>query len=198
MAYDLLLGRDNWDHFLVRKYKETNKHETVITFTAQDEGSAAGDHRLKTWVDQVIGMIEGPANCKAVVRHADKSCMLSEGITWVKVELRNCDGSAADPGSYDVRLQDEWTPKEAIVDAGLSEIPLQRAEGLADYLRSQATLGFASTRLRQVDLVNAEVIPQDSTSLQQTTMTNDKKTSDTTPMVKKTERDKSPPQPPQN
>ena len=153
MSYDLLLGRDSWDHFPVRKYRDTNEEETVVTFTAQDDGSAAGDHRFKKWVDQAIGMIESPADCKVVVRHADKSCMLSEGFTWVRVELRNCDGSAADPGSYYVR--------EAIVDAGLSEIP------------------------------------QDSTSPQQATLTEGRRTNDTTPIVMKTEWDKDPPQPPQ-
>ena len=123
--------------------------------------------------------------------------MLSEGFTWVRVELRNCDGSAADPGSYYVRFQDGWTPSEAIVDAGLSEIPLQWAEGSAHHLRSQATLGYANTRLKQVNLVNAEVIPQDSTPPQQVTLTEGKRTSNTTPVVTKTERDKDTPQPPQ-
>ena len=70
MSYDLLLGRDSWDHFPVRKYKDTNEDETVVTFTAQDEGSVADDHRFKKWVDQAIGMIESPADCKVVVRHA--------------------------------------------------------------------------------------------------------------------------------
>ena len=132
------------------------------------------------------------------MRHADKFCMLSEGFTWVKTELRNCDGSAADPRSYYVRFHDGWTPNEAIMDAGLSEIPLQRAEGSDHHLRFQAKLGFVNTRLRQVNLVNAEVIPQDSTSPQQATLTKEKETSDTTPTVKKTARDKRLPQPPQN
>ena len=70
-------------------------------------------------------MIESPADRKLVVRHADKSCKLSEGFTWVNVELRYCDGSAADSRSSYARFQDRWTPKETIVDADLSEIPLQ-------------------------------------------------------------------------
>ena len=45
-------------------------------------------------------MIESPADCKVVVRYAAADCMLSEVFTWAKVELRNCDGSAADPRSY--------------------------------------------------------------------------------------------------
>ena len=123
ISYDFLLGRDSWDCFPARKYRDTNEDDTVITFTAQDEGSAAGDHRFKKWVDQTIRMIESTADCKVVVRHADKSCMLSEGFTWVKVELRNCDGSAADPGSYYVQFQDGWTP----------------TQGSEHHLRSQAT-----------------------------------------------------------
>ena len=133
---DLLLGRDSWDHFPVREYKDTNGDKTILILTAQDEGSVAGDHRLKKWVDQAIGMIESPADCEIVVRHADKSCMLSEGFTWVKVDLRNYDGSAADPGTYYVRFQDGWTPNEAMVDADLSEIPLQWTEGSEYHLCS--------------------------------------------------------------
>ena len=45
-------------------------------------------------------MIESLADCKVVVRYADKSCVLSEGCTLAKVELRNCDGSTADLGLY--------------------------------------------------------------------------------------------------
>ena len=45
-------------------------------------------------------MIESPADCKVVVRYADKYCVLSEGCTWAKVELRNCDRTTADPGLY--------------------------------------------------------------------------------------------------
>ena len=70
-------------------------------------------------------MIESPADRKVVVRYAGKSCRLSDGCTWVKVELRCCDGSAADSRSNYVRFRDGWTPKEAIVDADLSDIPFQ-------------------------------------------------------------------------
>ena len=37
MSYDLLLWRDSWDRFPVRKYRETHENETVVTFTAQDK-----------------------------------------------------------------------------------------------------------------------------------------------------------------
>ena len=143
-------------------------------------------------------MIESPADCKVVVRYADKFCVLSKGFTWAKVEFRNGDGSAADPGLYYVRFEDGWTPKKAVVDAGSSEIPLQWAEGSEHHLRSQTTLGYARTRLRQVNLVNAEVIPQYLTSPQQATLTIDKKTSDTTSMAEKPEQEKDPPYPHHN
>ena len=84
------------------------------------------------------------------------------------------------------------------MDASLSEIPLQWAEGSEHHLRSQTTLGYARTRLRQVNLVNAEVIPQDLTPPQQATLTIDKKTSDTTSMAEKPEQEKGPAQPPHN
>ena len=38
MSYNLLLGRDSWDHFSVKKYRDTNKDKTVVTFTVKDEG----------------------------------------------------------------------------------------------------------------------------------------------------------------
>ena len=84
------------------------------------------------------------------------------------------------------------------MDAGLSETPLQWAEGSEHHLRSQAKFGYANTRLKEFNLVNAEVTLQDSTSPQQATLTKGRKISATTPMVVKTERDKDPPQPPQN
>ena len=62
MPYDLLPGRDSWDHFPVREYRGTSEDETVVTFTAQDGESAAGDHHFKKWVDQAIGMTESPAD----------------------------------------------------------------------------------------------------------------------------------------
>ena len=55
-----------------------------------------------------------PPDRKIAVRYADKSCMLSKGLTWAKVELRICDASGADFGSYYVGWQDEWSPTEAI------------------------------------------------------------------------------------
>ena len=38
MSYDLLMGRDSRDHFPVRKYRDINEDEAVVTFTAQDKG----------------------------------------------------------------------------------------------------------------------------------------------------------------
>ena len=100
MSYDLLLERDRWGNFPVRKHRKTHESETIVTLKAQDTGSVAGSYRFRKWVDQGIRMIESPADCKVVVRYADKYCMLSEGCTWAKVEPRNCDGSTVDPGLY--------------------------------------------------------------------------------------------------
>ena len=100
MSYDLLLGRDSWGNFPVRKHRKTHESETIDIFKAQDAGSVAGSYRFRKWVDQGIRMIESPADCIVVVRYADKYCMLGEGCTWAKVELRNGDGSIADPRLY--------------------------------------------------------------------------------------------------
>ena len=56
--------------------KRRNKDETAVTFTAQVEGSAAGEHRFKNGLIRLFGIIEGPADCKVIERHADKSRIL--------------------------------------------------------------------------------------------------------------------------
>ena len=131
-------------------------------------------------------MIESPADWKVVVRYADKSRMLSEGFTWVKVELRNCDGQPQTPGRImcdsktgGPQKRQQW---RLVCQKFLSNG--RKAHNITSALKTM--LGCASTRLRQVNLVNAEVIPQDSTSPQQATPTKDTEISDTTSMAQKT------------
>ena len=44
MSYDGLFGRDSYDHFPLRKYRDTYKDKAVVTFIAEEGGSVAGDH----------------------------------------------------------------------------------------------------------------------------------------------------------
>ena len=85
-SYDLPLGGTARTIFLYGS-KRRNKDETTVTFTAQDEGSAAGDQAIgKNELIQAIGMVEGPAYCKGVERHADKS-RIPEHLRMIRFSL---------------------------------------------------------------------------------------------------------------
>ena len=64
-----------------------------------------------------------------------------------QVHLTNLDGTDAAEGLYYIRFGSDWFPQEAIVEAGISEIPLQRlnADGL-DVQRGMR-LGVGGDRL---------------------------------------------------
>ena len=71
------------------------------------------------------------------------------------------------------------------------------AQSITSALKHHVRVWKHKARLRQVNLMNAKVIPQDPMFLQQATLTKDK-ASDTTSMARKPEEDKGLPQPPQN
>ena len=63
---------------------------------------------------------------RVVVRAASHNQSLPNAISWVQVHLTNIDGTDAAEGLYYIRFGSDWFPLEAILDAGISEIPLQR------------------------------------------------------------------------
>ena len=125
MSTAVLLGRDSWSHFPVRKYRDVSKTETVATFL-ENENAPPVDQHFSQWVKGAVGMIEGKRKNRIVVRAASHNQSLPNAISWVQVHLTNIDGTDAAERLYYIRFGSEWFPQEAIVEAGISEIPLQR------------------------------------------------------------------------
>ena len=71
-------------------------------------------------------MIEGKGADRVVVRVASHKHRFPDAMSWLKVRLTKMDGTDAAEESYYVRFGPEWFPQEAVVEAGVSEIPLQR------------------------------------------------------------------------
>ena len=120
-----LLGRDSWSHFPVRKYRDVSRTETIATFL-EHENAPPIDQRFNQWVNSAVGMIEGKRKGRVVVRVASHNHCLPNAMSWVQVHLTNTDGTDAAEGAYCIRFGPNWFPQEAIVDAGISENPLQR------------------------------------------------------------------------
>ena len=126
MSVSVLLGRDSWSFFPTRTYRDLDCTETLVTFVEKDGGSVANVHRFNSWIHNAIGMIEEKSGSRVVVRVASSKYRLPNAMFWVRVALTKSDGTAAPAGSHHIRFDEGWFPQEAIVETGVSEIPLKR------------------------------------------------------------------------
>ena len=112
-------------------------------------------------------MIEGKRKNRVVVRAARNNQSLPNAISWVQVHLTNIDGTDAAEGLYYTwyTFWIWWFPQEAIVEAGTSEIPLQRlnADGLV--VQRGMRLGVGGDRLEPWKIDNAEIIQNEIPSV---------------------------------
>ena len=69
------------------------------------------------------------------------------------------DGTDAAKGSYYVRFGPEWFPQEAIVEAVVSEIPLQRLNEDGLLVQTRMRLGVGGDRLQPCKLDDADIFP---------------------------------------
>ncbi len=164
MQMPVLLGRDSWSFFPVRKYRDLNSTQTLVTFVGTEGESVSGDHRFNQWVNNAVGMIEGDSDSSVVVRVAGSKFRLPNAMSWVSVALTNADGTAAPTGSYYIRFGSEWSPQEAIVEAGVSQIPLQRLNSENFLIQKNMKLGEGGGKLTQCNLDSAEIF---STNVQE-------------------------------
>lgn len=147
MAYAVLLGRDSWRHFPERKYEDVSETETVVTLVGSAVDSPATDPKFAAWVDAVVSVVEVESDARVLVRYGGDTVTPPDAVSWVTVDLTNEDGTDADEGSYYVRFADGWSPREAIVDAGRTEIPLQRV-GVENFrLHKGMRLGTGGSKL---------------------------------------------------
>ena len=89
---------------------------------------------------------------------------MPNAISWVQVHLTNLDGTDAAEGLYYIRFGPDWFPQEAMVEAGISEIPLQRlnADGLV--VQRGMRWGVDGDRLEPCKIDNAEIIQNEMPS----------------------------------
>ena len=55
----------------------------------------------------------------------ENRCRLPNAMSWAKFEINNTDGTAAPEGMYYFRFSEGRLPREALVEAGTSEIPFR-------------------------------------------------------------------------
>ena len=154
MSTAVLLRRVSSSHFPVRKYRVVSTTETVATFL-ENENAPPVDPRFNQRVKGAVGMIEGKRKKRVVVRVASHNHCLPNAMSWLQVHLANTDGTDAAEGYYYISFGSDWFPQEAIVEAGTSEIPLQRLN--ADGFIPQR-LGVTADRLKPCKLDNAQIL----------------------------------------
>ena len=125
------------------------------------------DQHFNHWVKGAVGMIKGKRKNRVVVRAATHNQSLPNAISWVQVHLTHFDGTHAAEGLYYIRFGPGWFPQEAIVGAGISEIPLQRfnADGLVVQHGTGMRLGVGGDRLKPCKIDDAEIIQNEMPSV---------------------------------
>ena len=89
MSTAVLLGRDSWSKFPVRKYRDVSETETVVTFVEPDEVSTtSSNQRFTQWVNNAVGMIESKGNGRVVVRVASHSYRPPNAMSWLNVSYQ--------------------------------------------------------------------------------------------------------------
>ncbi|MEP5240886.1 MAG: hypothetical protein ABJQ38_18205 [Flavobacteriaceae bacterium] len=74
------------------------------------------------------------------------------------LESKSDDKKKKKKGQYYIRFGPNWFPQEAIVEAGVSEIPLQRLNSDGFYVQRGLRLGVGGERLEMCKLDSAEII----------------------------------------
>ena len=114
MSTAVLLGRDSWSYFPVRKYRDVGKTETTVTFL-ENKNALPVDKHFNQWVKGVVGMVEGKRKNRVLFRAARHNQSLPNAISWVQDHLTNIDGTDAAEGLYCIRFGSDWFSQEAIV-----------------------------------------------------------------------------------
>lgn len=82
--------------FPVRTYRDVSAEETVAIFATDDYDLKGDKDTFQEWVDGAVGMVETGGKHVVVVRHAGTKHWAQNKISWMQVDLRNQDGSAAE------------------------------------------------------------------------------------------------------
>ena len=80
-------------------------------------------------------------------------------MSWVKIDIANVDGTKASDGVYYLRFNKGWLPREAVVEAGTSGIPLRHTGDQSYLLQPNMKLGVGGAPLVKGDLSTAKILP---------------------------------------
>ena len=162
MTHAILLGRDGWSEFPIRKYVDISENETVVTFTGSDSATAETTQRYSDWVNSAVGLVEPHSSTTVVARFSGKRNKIPDATSWVKIDITNTDGTAATDGMYYIRFNKGWLPREAVVEAGTSEIPFRHEGGKPYLMQPGMKLGIGGAPLIKSDLAKAQFTPTPS------------------------------------
>ena len=159
MKHDIFLGRDSWEPFPIRQEKDVSEEETIVSFVGRKGGGWSSDRSMgEEWIGKAVGMVDVEGDGKVTIESVGKRRWLPNAVSWVKVELKNEDGTEARQGTYRVEFgEKKWFPQEALVEAGVSEIPLRRVGDGAYQLKPNTTVGKGGEPLELVDLDDADI-----------------------------------------
>ena len=99
MTHAVLLRRDSWSSFPVRKYCDVSETETEVTFASLDGVPAARTADYHKWVEGAVGMVESTTTGGVVARFDGKRHWVPHAISWVTVNVSKPDGSVGDAGT---------------------------------------------------------------------------------------------------
>ena len=102
-----------------------------------------------------------------------------------KIGITNTDGTVAPEGMYYIRFNKGWLPREALVEAGTSEVPFRHFGDQPCLMQPNMKLGVRGAALVQSDLAKAQFKPTSSetTKAVEAVKSPTKKTSEPPPEV---------------
>ena len=92
-------------------------------------------------------MVEREGKGRVIVCVASHNHKLPNAMSWLLVRFTNADGTEAEKGAYYIRFGPGWFPQEAIVEAGISEIPIRRVKEDEILVQKGMQLGVGGDRL---------------------------------------------------
>ena len=138
---------------------DANESETVLTFIAREQRNAENAQHSADWVDNAVGLVEPSSSTAVVARFAGKRGRIPNAVSWVKIDITNTDGTKAADGMYYIRFNKGWLPREAVVEAGTSEIPFSHTGDQPCLMQPGMKLGTGGASLiKKSDLAKAQFI----------------------------------------
>lgn len=131
----------------------------MATFSRSDTETVETDQQYPDWADSAVGLVEPRSNATVIARLSEKHGTKPNVTSWVKIDVTNTDGTAAANGTSYIRFKEGWLPREAVVEAGTSDIPF-RHEGDKPFLMQPGMKrGIGGAPLIKSDLTEAQFTP---------------------------------------